>query len=255
MFALASLFNDTRYGSVQFFTLDSTFDGIAPDVQIDEPAWLAQILTTLGSTGMAVSLIGLGTVKLGRNSDVKYPSAFELPSDDDARALLDAARALGVNLLDTAPAYGSSEARLGALLEGQRDDWLICTKAGEIYEGGQSRYDFTEQHIRASVDASLKRLRTDRVDILLLHSDGRDEEIIEQFHNVEKVKLPKARRHETQQVLAVGSEVYCIGAITTERGRDLTQRAIVHVHHAAPYDASAIDLQLVAPVDVIVDHR
>ena len=147
----------------------------------------------LGSTGMEVSLISLGTVKLGRNSDVKYPSAFELPSDNDARALLDAARALGVNLLDTAPAYGSSESRLGALLEGQRDEWLICTKAGEIYEGGQSRYDFTEQHIRASVDASLKRLRTDRVDIVLLHSDGRDEEIIEQFGALETLKSVRAQ--------------------------------------------------------------
>jgi aryl-alcohol dehydrogenase-like predicted oxidoreductase len=44
---------------------------------------------------------------------VKYPKGFELPSDDDVRSLLDTARDLGVNLLDTAPAYGTSEQRLG----------------------------------------------------------------------------------------------------------------------------------------------
>ena len=88
-------------------------------------------LRPLGRTGLQVSALGLGTVKLGRNQDVKYPRAFELPDDRSAAALLDRARGLGINLLDTAPAYGSSEERLGGLLAGQREHWIICSKVGE----------------------------------------------------------------------------------------------------------------------------
>src|SRR5690606_15619655 len=84
----------------------------------------------LGQTGLTVSALGLGTVKFGRNTGVKYPRSFELPDRSAAANLLSLARDLGINLLDTAPAYGESEERLGELLQGQRQDWLICTKAG-----------------------------------------------------------------------------------------------------------------------------
>jgi aryl-alcohol dehydrogenase-like predicted oxidoreductase len=119
-----------------------------------------------------VSVLGLGTVKLGRDQGVKYPTPVTIPSDDAARELLATARELGVNLLDTAPAYGTSEARLGTLLAGQRDEWVICSKVGETFENGHSTFDFSPGAILQSVDRSLARLRTDRLDILLLHSDG-----------------------------------------------------------------------------------
>ena len=86
---------------------------------------LHQHYRTLGSTGMSLSPLGLGTVKFGRNQGVKYPSHFDLPSDQQIRNLLAQAQDLGINLLDTAPAYGISEERLGPLLAGQRADWLI----------------------------------------------------------------------------------------------------------------------------------
>ena len=76
----------------------------------------------LGSTGLSVSPLGLGTVKLGRDQGVKYPNGFTIPDDQQALQLLGLARELGINLLDTAPAYGSSEQRLGPLLRGQRQD-------------------------------------------------------------------------------------------------------------------------------------
>ena len=74
----------------------------------------------LGRTGIKVSPIGLGTTKLGRNTDVKYPKPFELPSDKQVGELLEAAFALGVNLIDTAPAYGESETRLGPFVAQHR---------------------------------------------------------------------------------------------------------------------------------------
>ncbi len=132
----------------------------------------------LGSTGLQVSPLGLGTVKLGRNAGVKYPSHFELPSDREAADLLALARELGINLLDTAPAYGTSETRLGPLLRGQRQEWVICTKVGEEFEAGRSRFDFSAEHTRASVERSLRRLETDYLDLVLVHSDGQDLQVL-----------------------------------------------------------------------------
>ena len=132
----------------------------------------------LGSTGLQVSPLGLGTVKLGRNQGVKYPSGFRIPDDAEALALLNQARELGINLIDTAPAYGNSEERLGPLLRGQRQDWVIVSKVGEEFENGQSRFDFSPAHTRFSLERSLRRLHTEHIDLLLVHSDGHDLEIL-----------------------------------------------------------------------------
>jgi len=133
----------------------------------------------LGSTGLSVSPLGLGTVKLGRDQGVKYPNGFRIPDDAQARRLLDLARDLGINLIDTAPAYGMSEERLGPLLQGQRDHWVIVSKVGEEFVDGQSRFDFSPKHTRFSVERSLRRLETDRIELVLVHSDGRDLEILQ----------------------------------------------------------------------------
>ncbi len=139
-----------------------------------------------------VSVLGLGTVKLGRNTGVRYASGspFELPTDAEARALLDTARELGVNLIDTAPAYGTSEERLGALVgaaPGGWDGWVVCTKVGEEFDGTASRYDFSPGAVRASVERSLKRLRAERLDVVLIHSDGNDLEILDRSGAVEEL--------------------------------------------------------------------
>ena len=131
----------------------------------------------LGSTGIDVSVLGLGTVKIGRNQQVKYPSGFELPDDKSVVELFELARSLGINLIDTAPAYGSSEQRLGQLLP-DRHDWVIMTKVGEIFENAQSRFDFSFDHTIKSVEQSLKKLKRDVLDIVLVHSDGNDMDII-----------------------------------------------------------------------------
>ncbi len=134
---------------------------------------------TLGRTGIPVSVLGLGTVKFGRNTAVKYPRAFDLPSDAEIDRLLDRAQDLGVNLLDTAPAYGTSEERLGrALARFRRQDWVIVTKAGEEFEDGASRFDFSAPALRASLERSCRRLGVPELDVVLLHSDGRDEAIL-----------------------------------------------------------------------------
>lgn len=128
----------------------------------------------LGNSGLSVSPLGLGTVKLGRDQGVKYPSGFKIPDDQQAQMLLRMARDMGINLIDTAPAYGTSEERLGPLLRGQRQDWVIVSKVGEEFDNGQSSHDFSAEHTRKSVERSLKRLETDFLDLVLVHSDGND---------------------------------------------------------------------------------
>lgn len=132
----------------------------------------------LGNTGLRVSPLGLGTVKLGRDQGVKYPSGFTIPDDQEALQLLGLARELGINLLDTAPAYGNSEERLGPLLRGQRQDWVIVSKVGEEFDNGLSHFDFSAAHTRRSVERSLKRLETDYIDLVLVHSNGDDLSIL-----------------------------------------------------------------------------
>ena len=144
----------------------------------------------LGSTGIDVSVLGLGTVKIGRNQQVKYPSGFELPDDQSVIELFELARSLGINFIDTAPAYGSSEQRLGELLP-DRHDWVIVTKVGEIFENGESRFDFSYDYTVASIEQSLKKLRRDVLDVVLVHSDGNDMDIINDqpvFDALEAVK-------------------------------------------------------------------
>ena len=151
------------------------------------------IYRTLGRSGIEVSLLGLGTVKFGRNEGVRYPEGFELPTDREALGLLDRARELGITLLDTAPAYGDSEQRLGRLLDTDRDHWVICTKVGETFEGGRSSWDFSPEATEASVLRSLKRLQTDHLDIVLIHSDGQDQQVLEEIGTLDALEALKRR--------------------------------------------------------------
>lgn len=139
----------------------------------------------LGRTGIEVGVLGLGTVKLGRNQGVKYPRRFAIPDDAAVRELLALAADLGIDLIDTAPAYGSSEERLGQLLPGPRERWVLCTKVGEEFAAGVSHHDFSPAAVRASVERSLRRLCTDWLDLVLIHSDGNDLDIIERSGAIE----------------------------------------------------------------------
>ena len=157
-------------------------------------------LRNLGQTGLRVSPIAFGGVKLGRNTDVKYPDSFSLPDDQSIADLLSTAANLGINLIDTAPAYGASEARIGALLPGKREDWIISSKVGEFYQHNVSSYDYSREAIGQSVARSLRDLRTDYLDLLLLHSDGNDLEILSNTDALECIH----RLKEKGDVRAIG---------------------------------------------------
>ncbi|MCH9057474.1 MAG: aldo/keto reductase, partial [Planctomycetes bacterium] len=142
----------------------------------DFRAWLAARAN--GGAGLGTRARGLSVVRgfyrwLARVGLADNPAVTALKSPRVPRPVpraLDAGDAL--DLLDTAPAYGTAEQRLGGLLRGWRDGWIIVTKAGEEFADGRSRFDFSPEAITASVERSLLRLRTDRIDVVLLHSDG-----------------------------------------------------------------------------------
>ena len=154
----------------------------------------------LGRTGLTVSPIGFGGFKIGRNQGIKYDSAYDLPTEAAAEALLNAVLDLGIDLIDTAPAYGSSEERIGGALAARRSEFTLTSKVGETWEDGAGRYDFSATAIDHSLDRSLRRLRTDRIDVVFIHSDGNDLEIIEHGDALETL----ARRRDAGDIAAIG---------------------------------------------------
>ncbi len=195
--------------------------------------------SVLGSTGIAVSAVGLGTVKFGRNQQVHFPEPFDLPSDQQVLTLLSCAQTLGINLLDTAPAYGNSEERLGQLLRGQRQDWVLSTKVGEEFVEGRSEFCFSADSIRNSVQRSLQRLNTDYLDIVLVHSNGDDQKIIEEnpvFETLDELKqagLIRAFGMSTKTVVGgkLAVERSDVVMVTYNLAHTEEQPVIAHAHH------------------------
>ncbi|WP_040949322.1 aldo/keto reductase [Gorillibacterium massiliense] len=116
-----------------------------------------------GQTGKSVSEIGFGAWQLGNSRD------WEAMEDKAAITLVHEALERGINFFDSAPNYagGKSEDLLGEALRGKREKAVISTKFGHTAEG---KTDFSADKIRESLDQSLKRLKTDYVDSLLLHN-------------------------------------------------------------------------------------
>ncbi len=143
------------------------------------------IQRSLGRTGFCISPIGFGSFKIGRNQKIKYPQRYDLPDEVTVERLLNAVLDMGITYLDTAPAYGLSEERIGRAVSHRRKEFVLSTKVGETFAGGKSIYDYSTDAIRASVHRSLRRLRTDVLDLVFIHSDGNDLMILSQTDAVE----------------------------------------------------------------------
>jgi aryl-alcohol dehydrogenase-like predicted oxidoreductase len=114
----------------------------------------------LGDTGLRVSALGLGTMPFGEDTD-----------EDEARTIVTACLDAGVNLFDCADVYnaGRAETILGGLVAAVRDDVVLATKAGFPSAPGINRRGASPAHLRTSVEHSLRRLATDRIDLFYLH--------------------------------------------------------------------------------------
>jgi aryl-alcohol dehydrogenase-like predicted oxidoreductase len=116
----------------------------------------------LGATGIEVGEVGLGCWQLDNPT-------WNGPDEEESLAIVEEALRLGVNLFDTAPGYGSgrSEELVGLALEGRRDEVVLVTKFGRSAAG---ETDFSAARVEPALAESLTRLRTDRVDVFLLHN-------------------------------------------------------------------------------------
>ena len=114
----------------------------------------------LGRTGLQVSELCLGTMAFGGDADAA-----------EAARMFRAARDAGINFFDTADQYnaGKSEEILGQLIRGSRDDLVIATKCFNPTGSDVNARGANRRHVRRAVEASLKRLGTDRVEVLFLH--------------------------------------------------------------------------------------
>lgn len=125
----------------------------------------------LGQTGIEVSEISFGTVELGIPYGIGVDSEEDMLPVDEAIALLRTALEHGITFFDTAPAYGRSEELLGQAFADRREQVVICTKCPGLTDdtGTLLRGRDLRAVIDSSLECSLAALRTDYVDVFLLH--------------------------------------------------------------------------------------
>jgi aryl-alcohol dehydrogenase-like predicted oxidoreductase len=129
---------------------------------------MAIMTRALGRTGADVTILGYGAMELrGR------PRGPEI-ADDDAGRLLNAVLDGGINLIDTSPDYGRSEELIGSYVSHRRDEFFLASKCGcpmETLADTPPPYphDYGPANVRANVEQSLRRLRTDRLDLVQVH--------------------------------------------------------------------------------------
>ena len=136
-------------------------------------------LRPLGKTDLRVSEIGFGAWAIGGRAEASgTPLGWGMTSDEESLATIRRARDLGVNFFDTADSYGfgRSESLLGIVLSRRRHEVVIATKVGVARDSdARLRKDFSRAHISHAVDGSLKRLRTDYIDLYQLHNPAVDD--------------------------------------------------------------------------------
>ena len=135
---------------------------------------MADIATrTLGRTGAEITNLGYGSMELragGRGGNL---------TDEDAGKMLNMVLDSGITLIDTSIDYGLAEERIGKYISGRRDEYFLASKCGclaegqpvpEVSAGGRSPHVFTKENIVAGVEQSLRRMKTDHLDLVQLHA-------------------------------------------------------------------------------------
>lgn len=112
-----------------------------------------------GKTDMEVSVLGFGGAEIGYNQD---------QTQEDVNQLLNSALDAGLNVIDTAAAYKTSEKMIGEAVGKRRKDYFLLTKCGAL--DAFTRHDWTKKGILETIETSLRNLKTDYLDVAQLHS-------------------------------------------------------------------------------------
>ncbi|MGZ5472678.1 MAG: aldo/keto reductase, partial [Thermoanaerobaculia bacterium] len=190
----------------------------------------------LGNTGITVSEIGFGGWAIGGVTEASgTPLGWGRTNDDESLAAIRRARELGVTFFDTADSYGfgRSESLLGIVLSRHRKDVVIATKVGVVRNSnGDLRKDFSKQHIYHAVDGSLKRLRSDYIDVYQMHNPtiddlqrGEIQEVMEQLQDDGKIRFWGVSISTVQEGLEI-----------VRRGWGHTLQVLYNVLNQAPAD-------------------
>jgi aryl-alcohol dehydrogenase-like predicted oxidoreductase len=147
---------------------------------------MAIMTRVLGRTGADVTILGFGAMELRGQ-----PRGPEI-TDEDAGRLLNAVLDGGINLIDTSPDYGRSEELMGAYISHRRDEFFLASKCGCPLNAPADApppypHDYSPENVRADVEQSLRRLRTDRLDLVQVHMSP-SKAVMEQDRTVETLK-------------------------------------------------------------------
>lgn len=135
------------------------------------------IKRTLGRTGLEVTQLGYGSMGL------RGPKTWgvRVVDEDDADRFLNSVLDAGINFIDTSPDYGLSEERIGRYIGARRDEFYLATKCGCAYTQHEDHLEidhaWEKDVVKRNLETSLKRLRTDHIDLLQFH--GGDAESIQ----------------------------------------------------------------------------
>jgi aryl-alcohol dehydrogenase-like predicted oxidoreductase len=181
---------------------------------------------TLGDDGPEVTVVGLGTNNFGPRIDF-----------DAARAVVDAALDAGISLFDTADIYGqgTSEDFIGRALDGRRDRVLLATKFGKPMDESPSDRRGSRDYIRSAVEGSLRRLRTDHIDLYQMHEPDEGTPVDETLGALQelvtegKVRFVGNSNYSAEQIQdadAVARERVLTPFVSAQNQYSLVERAI-----------------------------
>lgn len=198
------------------------------------------IYRRLGRIGLPVSVIGVGAWQFGG----EWGRPFSAP---EVAAILGRAAELGLNLVDTAECYGDhvSEALIGQALAGERERWVIATKFGHRWRGHLQRENrWQAAQVRQQLEASLRALRSETIDLYQFHSGGDavfdNDELWTML--AEQVRAGKVRHlgvsvsskgdpmHQIERATAVGASVIQIVYNRLERGAEAAALPACQMH-------------------------
>ncbi len=165
---------------------------------------------TLGRTGLTISELGFGAWAVGGN---QHGNSYGPTNDDTSIQAIQLATELGCNFFDTADVYGYGHSEEivaeGLSKAGRLNDVIIATKVGGNFTSGQTVMDFSAEHIRSAVDASLKRLGRDYIDLYQLHNpsrqiilDGDVFEVLDELKTAGKIRFYGVSAHTVAEGLA-----------------------------------------------------
>lgn len=159
---------------------------------------------SLGNTGISVSEIAFGGVEIGMPYGIGKKSKEEMLSEQEAVELLHQALDSGINFFDTARLYGNSEQLIGQAFSSIRNEVVLCTKCVHFKRGDGSipTYGELRNIIEDSLMESLKALKTDYVDVFMLHSGETD---ILENEDVQRIFTDLTQKGVTR---AIGVSVY-----------------------------------------------